>query len=70
MFVKQDKLEGKVICLPESKFHQEQGYEFVGLEPGNYSARVRVISLAGEGPWTPPFIFTVPEPAIGSYHLQ
>ncbi|XP_038076656.1 insulin-like peptide receptor [Patiria miniata] len=56
------KPEGKMICLSEARFHQQHGYEFVGLDPGNYSAKIRVISLAGEGPWTEPYMFTVPEP--------
>ena len=38
------------------------------LDPGNYTARVRVISLAGEGPWTEPVLFNVPEPLKGEWN--
>uniref|UniRef100_A0A6V7MAY0 receptor protein-tyrosine kinase n=1 Tax=Bracon brevicornis TaxID=1563983 RepID=A0A6V7MAY0_9HYME len=44
-------------CLPASLFH---GYKIISnLSPGRYSARVRAISLAGEGPWSEGVTFTV-----------
>ncbi|XP_022110931.1 insulin-like peptide receptor isoform X2 [Acanthaster planci] len=58
----ENKPKGVEICVSAARFRQQGGYEFAGLEPGNYSARVRVFSLAGEGVWTDPLMFTVPEP--------
>ncbi|XP_033634340.1 insulin-like peptide receptor isoform X1 [Asterias rubens] len=61
-----NEVEKKIVvqdtCLTEHQFLQDQGYELKALDPGNYTARVRVISLAGEGPWTEPVLFNVPEP--------
>ncbi len=59
--VQQDTVQG-FECLTEHQFLQDRGYELKALDPGNYTARVRVISLAGEGPWTEPVTFNVPEP--------
>lgn len=40
------------------------GYKFEKLEPGNYSIRIRSISLAGAGPWTEAIYLSIPSPPL------
>lgn len=37
----------------------ERGCRLRGLQPGNYSVRIRATSLAGNGSWTEPTYFYV-----------
>ncbi|NXN96122.1 INSR protein, partial [Rhinopomastus cyanomelas] len=46
-------------CVSRKHFASEQGCKLRGLQPGNYSVRVRATSLAGNGSWTEPTYFYV-----------
>jgi len=49
-----------VKCLTRKEYlKNERGYVLSNLPPGNYSFRVRAMSLAGEGPFTKLFHFSV-----------
>ncbi|XP_053133978.1 insulin receptor-related protein isoform X2 [Hemicordylus capensis] len=41
-----------VVCVSRHRYFQYGGYHLALLQPGNYSARVRATSLAGNGSWT------------------
>lgn len=58
-----------VKCLTRQEYLKNgRGYVLNNLPPGNYSFRVRAMSLAGEGPFTKLFHFTVEElPAVSSW---
>lgn len=47
-------------CISAFKFHKEKGYTFVLRKDGNFSARVRAVTLAGEGSWTNYTVLIVP----------
>ncbi|NWY74558.1 INSR protein, partial [Erithacus rubecula] len=46
-------------CVSRKLFASEGGCRLRGLQPGNYSVRVRATSLAGNGSWTEPTFFYV-----------
>ncbi|KAM6369114.1 insulin receptor isoform 2-T3 [Pluvialis apricaria] len=46
-------------CVSRKHFASEQGCKLRGLQPGNYSVRIRATSLAGNGSWTEPTYFYV-----------
>ncbi|KAJ6664292.1 hypothetical protein lerEdw1_008511 [Lerista edwardsae] len=46
-------------CVSRLKFSNDGGCKLQGLQPGNYSVRVRATSLAGNGSWTEPTYFYV-----------
>ncbi|PKK19298.1 insulin receptor [Columba livia] len=46
-------------CVSRKHFASEQGCRLRGLQPGNYSVRIRATSLAGNGSWTEPTYFYV-----------
>uniref|UniRef100_A0A8C3PQP1 Tyrosine-protein kinase receptor n=1 Tax=Calidris pygmaea TaxID=425635 RepID=A0A8C3PQP1_9CHAR len=46
-------------CVSRKHFANEQGCKLRGLQPGNYSVRIRATSLAGNGSWTEPTYFYV-----------
>ncbi|NXQ82872.1 INSR protein, partial [Nyctibius grandis] len=46
-------------CVSRKHFAGEQGCKLRGLQPGNYSVRIRATSLAGNGSWTEPTYFYV-----------
>lgn len=51
-----------VKCLTRKEYLKNgRGYVLTNLPPGNYSFRVRAMSLAGEGPFTKLFHFSVEE---------
>ncbi|XP_061462034.1 insulin receptor-related protein isoform X3 [Rhineura floridana] len=41
-----------VVCVSRHRYAQYGGYHLALLQPGNYSAKVRATSLAGNGSWT------------------
>lgn len=41
-----------VLCVSRHRYARYGGYHLALLQPGNYSARVRATSLAGNGSWT------------------
>ncbi|XP_053147694.1 insulin receptor [Hemicordylus capensis] len=41
-------------CVSRQQFSNDQGCKLRGLQPGNYSVRIRATSLAGNGSWTEP----------------
>ncbi|XP_076148037.1 insulin-like growth factor 1 receptor isoform X1 [Alosa pseudoharengus] len=47
-------------CVSRLLYRKQGGGRLPNLGPGNYSARVRAISLAGNGSWTEPVAFYVP----------
>ncbi|NXM31792.1 INSR protein, partial [Oxyruncus cristatus] len=46
-------------CVSRKHFASEHGCKLRGLQPGNYSVRIRATSLAGNGSWTEPTYFYV-----------
>ncbi|XP_077323964.1 insulin receptor-related protein-like [Lithobates pipiens] len=48
-----------VVCVSRQKFKKYKGVYINVAQPGNYSARIRVTSLAGNGSWTEPIVFSV-----------
>ncbi|XP_046545337.1 putative molluscan insulin-related peptide(s) receptor [Haliotis rubra] len=49
------------ICFTHKEYRKLGGYKFQRLNPGNYSFRIKATSLAGNGSFTQPFFFVVPE---------
>ncbi|XP_067137296.1 insulin-like peptide receptor [Centruroides vittatus] len=49
------------ICITQLQYQQYKGYQLFNLDSGNYSLRLRATSLAGNGNWTSPFFFHIPE---------
>ncbi|KAI1904514.1 hypothetical protein AGOR_G00006430 [Albula goreensis] len=49
-------------CVSRQHYRDHKGTRLSNLGPGNYSARVRATSLAGNGSWTEPVAFYVPQP--------
>ncbi|XP_061458058.1 insulin receptor [Rhineura floridana] len=52
-------LEEQRHCVSRRQFSYHQGCKLRGLQPGNYSVRIRATSLAGNGSWTEPVYFYV-----------
>ncbi|RXN38562.1 insulin-like growth factor 1 receptor [Labeo rohita] len=46
-------------CVSRQHYREHKGVKLSNLGPGNYSARVRATSLAGNGSWTDPIAFYV-----------
>ncbi|XP_028969810.1 insulin-like growth factor 1 receptor [Esox lucius] len=46
-------------CVSRQLYREQRGARLGNLGPGNYSARVRATSLAGNGSWTEPMSFYV-----------
>ncbi|XP_043934319.1 insulin-like growth factor 1 receptor [Protopterus annectens] len=60
-------------CVPRQDYAVHGGARLTRLDPGNYSARVQAISLAGNGSWTEPVFFYVqakPQPYEHLIHLM
>ncbi|XP_036441449.1 insulin-like growth factor 1a receptor isoform X1 [Colossoma macropomum] len=49
-------------CVSRQQYRELRGTRLTNLGFGNYSARVRATSLAGNGSWTEPVSFYVPPP--------
>ncbi|KAI7802145.1 IGF-I receptor subtype a [Triplophysa rosa] len=49
-------------CVSRQQYRVQRGAQFSNLSSGNYSARVRATSLAGNGSWTEPVSFYVSPP--------
>ncbi|XP_076880952.1 insulin-like growth factor 1b receptor isoform X2 [Brachyhypopomus gauderio] len=49
-------------CVSHQHYKEQRAMRLSNLGPGNYSARVRATSLAGNGSWTEPVAFYVPPP--------
>ncbi|KAM3610116.1 uncharacterized protein V6R79_025621 [Siganus canaliculatus] len=49
-------------CVSRQHYREYRGARLTNLSPGNYSARVRATSLAGNGSWTESASFYVPPP--------
>ncbi|KAM6961068.1 insulin-like growth factor 1a receptor [Aplochiton taeniatus] len=49
-------------CVSRQHYREHRGARLTNLGSGNYSARVRATSLAGNGSWTEPVSFYVPPP--------
>ncbi|KAG9467449.1 hypothetical protein GDO78_014924, partial [Eleutherodactylus coqui] len=56
-----------VVCVSRQKFQRYKGVHLTLVQPGNYSARIRVTSLAGNGSWTEPVVFFVLGPKESPY---
>nr|KAF6396844.1 insulin receptor related receptor [Rousettus aegyptiacus] len=54
--------EATVLCVSRLRYAKFGGVHLALLPPGNYSARVRATSLAGNGSWTESVAFYVPGP--------
>lgn len=57
--------EATVLCVSRLRYAKFGGVQLALLPPGNYSARVRATSLAGNGSWTESIAFYVPGPGRG-----
>ncbi|KAM4690059.1 insulin receptor-related protein [Rhinophrynus dorsalis] len=68
---KRDQEEGPstVVCVSRQKFQRHKGVHLSLLQPGNYSARIRATSLAGNGSWTEPTGFFILGPDEQSENL-
>lgn len=51
-----------MLCVSRLRYAKFGGVHLALLPPGNYSARVRATSLAGNGSWTESVAFYVPGP--------
>ncbi|XP_077114794.1 insulin receptor-related protein isoform X1 [Ranitomeya variabilis] len=51
-----------VVCVSRQRFQKYKGVHLTLVQHGNYSARIRVTSLAGNGSWSEPIVFFVPGP--------
>lgn len=49
-------------CVSRQHYREYRGARLTNLGPGNYSARVRATSLAGNGSWTDSVFFYMPQP--------
>lgn len=58
VFILQQQPE-KHECVSRQHYREHKGVKLSNLGPGNYSARVRATSLAGNGSWTDPIAFYV-----------
>ncbi|TKC35035.1 hypothetical protein EI555_011357, partial [Monodon monoceros] len=54
--------EATVLCVSRLRYAKFGGVHLALLPPGNYSARVRATSLAGNGSWTDGVAFYIPGP--------
>lgn len=54
--------EATVLCVSRLRYAKVGGVQLALLPPGNYSARVRATSLAGNGSWTDSVAFYIPGP--------
>ncbi|XP_045154458.1 insulin receptor-related protein isoform X2 [Echinops telfairi] len=54
--------EATVLCVSRLRYAKSGGVHLALLLPGNYSARVRATSLAGNGSWTESVAFYIPGP--------
>ncbi|XP_025770943.1 insulin receptor-related protein [Puma concolor] len=54
--------EATVLCVSRLRYAKSGGVHLALLPPGNYSARVRATSLAGNGSWTESIAFYIPGP--------
>lgn len=54
-----------VVCVSRHRYSQHGGFHLALLQPGNYSAKVRATSLAGNGSWTGLIKFYIPGPGKG-----
>lgn len=62
VFFQPEKLE----CVSRQQYREHKGARLTNLGSGNYSARVRAMSLAGNGSWTESISFYVPPPKRNS----
>lgn len=58
--------EATVLCVSRLRYAKFGGVHLALLPPGNYSARVRATSLAGNGSWTDSVAFYILGPGIRS----
>uniref|UniRef100_A0A674CJN5 Tyrosine-protein kinase receptor n=1 Tax=Salmo trutta TaxID=8032 RepID=A0A674CJN5_SALTR len=56
-------------CVSRQLYREQRGARLSNLGPGNYSARVRATSLAGNGSWTEPVSFYVVQAQSYENHL-
>ncbi|KAJ7308412.1 hypothetical protein JRQ81_008957 [Phrynocephalus forsythii] len=56
-------------CVSRRDYAHDQGCKLRRLQPGNYSARIRATSLAGNGSWTEPVYFYVDDYLSGPTNL-
>lgn len=55
-----------MLCVSRLRYAKFGGVQLALLPPGNYSARVRATSLAGNGSWTESVAFYIPGSGIHS----
>lgn len=55
-----------MLCVSRLRYAKFGGVHLALLPPGNYSARVRATSLAGNGSWTDGVAFYIPGPGVQS----
>ncbi|XP_030043845.1 insulin receptor-related protein [Microcaecilia unicolor] len=66
-----EEVPATVVCVSRQRYKRYQGVYLTLLQPGNYSAKIRATSLAGNGSWTGPIYIPGPveEPSEGFYIL-
>lgn len=60
--VDSDKYKPVQECITAQKFVEQKKEYVLNLPPGNYSVKVLASSLAGDGPYTAPRTFYIPQP--------
>ncbi|KAE8632427.1 hypothetical protein XENTR_v10001545 [Xenopus tropicalis] len=53
--------EEVISCVSQKQYSTDKGAKLRVLTPGNYSVKIRATSLAGNGSWTEPAYFQVPD---------
>ncbi|XP_072840343.1 insulin receptor-related protein isoform X3 [Pogona vitticeps] len=51
-YSRENEKVASVVCVSRHRYAQYGGFHLALLQPGNYSAKVRATSLAGNGSWT------------------
>ncbi|KAJ7307442.1 hypothetical protein JRQ81_009462 [Phrynocephalus forsythii] len=51
-YSRENEKVASVVCVSRHRYAQHGGFHLALLQPGNYSAKVRATSLAGNGSWT------------------
>ncbi|XP_069460668.1 insulin receptor-related protein [Ambystoma mexicanum] len=54
-----EEVPATVVCVSRQRYGRYRGVHLTLLQPGNYSAKIRATSLAGNGSWTVPIVFYI-----------
>lgn len=59
-----EEVPATVVCVSRQRYGKYRGVYLTLLQPGNYSAKIRATSLAGNGSWTVPVVFYILGPEV------